>query len=519
MFRAINKIHFVGIGGIGMSGIAEILINKGFQISGSDCNRSENTEHLEKLGAKIFYSHSKAAEWLFNTRSASEEHEEHLQKANIRVKDSQLAVVYSSAVDVHINPETVEANNRKIPVIRRAEMLAEISRLNYCIAVAGTHGKTTVTSMLALILIAAGIDPTVVVGGRLKDLGGTNARLGNGSWTLVEADEYDRSFLQLTPTIAVINNLEADHMDIYKDFDDLKMTFAQFANMTPFYGFIAAGIDCEGVRKILHELRKKVITFGLKNESDYQAKNISYDGFASTCDVYEYGKFLGKMTISVPGEFNIKNALSAVLIARQFDVSFEIISTVISKFTGAFRRFELKGTKNNITVIDDYAHHPTEVKATLLGAKNSGKRIIAIFQPHTFTRTAEFYEEFAESFIDTVGAYCIRPLDIDEECMDIDEGHMDIDEGRMQYAPTVRNDGLIVFVTDIYPAREKPIEGVTSQLIVEAAHKKGIKNVHYLPFDENLCAEIKKILKPNDIVITLGAGDIWKIADELFVAL
>ena len=476
MFRAIKKIHFVGIGGIGMSGIAEILINKGFQVSGSDLNPSENTEHLEKLGAKIFYGHSKENIVQIAT---SENHEAKNHKDFLQVKNSHLAVVYSSAVDISTNPEIIEANNRKIPVIRRAEMLAEISRLNYCIAVAGTHGKTTATSMIALILIEAGIDPTVVVGGRLKDLGGTNARLGHGNWTIVEADEYDRSFLQLTPTIAVINNLESDHIDIYKDFSDLKSTFAKFANMTPFYGFIAAGIDCDGVAELLPELRKKVITYGLRDGSDYQAKNISYDGFSSICDVYEYGEFLGKMMISVPGEFNIKNALSAVLIARQFDVSFEIISTVISKFTGAFRRFEIKGTKNNITVIDDYAHHPTEIRATLLGAKNSKKRIIAIFQPHTFTRTAEFYQEFAESFIDAD----------------------------------------IVFVTDIYPAREKPIEGVTGKLIVDTAHKKGIKNINYLPFDAHLCDEIKKVLKPNDVVITLGAGDIWKIADRLIAIL
>jgi len=452
MFFAIKKIHFIGIGGIGMSGIAEILINKGFRVSGSDCSPSENTEHLEKLGAKIFYNH---------------------EKNNI---DGAEVVVYSSAVNISENPEIIEANICKIPVIRRAEMLAEISRLNYCIAVAGTHGKTTATSMIALILIKANIDPTVVVGGRLKDLGGTNARLGNGNWTIVEADEYDRSFLQLTPSIAVINNLESDHIDIYKDFSDLKSTFAKFANMTPFYGFIAAGIDCDGVVEILPELRKKIITYGLSDSSDYQAKNIIYKGFSSVCDVYEYGKFLGKMTISVPGEFNIKNALSAVLIARQFDIDFELISSVISEFKGAFRRFEIKGTKNNITIIDDYAHHPTEVKATLLGAKNSQQRIIAIFQPHTFTRTKEFYQDFAESFIDAD----------------------------------------IVFITDIYPAREPPIEGVTAKLIIDAAQKKGIKNINYIPFDDNLCVAIKQILKPNDVVITLGAGDIWKVADELY---
>ena len=451
MFPTVKRIHFVGIGGIGMSGIAEILVNKGFQITGSDCSHSENTEHLEKLGVKVFYGHAKN-----------------------NINDAEV-VVYSSAVDTATNPEIVEANLRKIPIIRRAEMLAEISRLNYCIAISGTHGKTTCTSMIALVLIKAGIDPTVVVGGRLKDLGGTNARLGNGNWTIVEADEYDRSFLQLTPSIAVINNLEAEHLDIYEDFANLKSTFAQFANMTPFYGFIAAGIDCCGVIEVLPELRKKVITYGLADGSDYQAKNISYQGFSSTCDVYEYGKFLGKMTVSVPGAFNIKNALSAVLIARQFDVEFDLISSVISEFNGAFRRFEIKGTKNNVTVIDDYAHHPTEVKATLLGLKNSKKRVIAVFQPHTFTRTKDFYADFAESFVDAD----------------------------------------IVFITDIYPAREKPIEGITGKLIVDTAEQKGIRNINYVPQKENLCAEIRNILQPNDVVITLGAGDIWQVADEL----
>jgi UDP-N-acetylmuramate--alanine ligase len=452
MFPKIKKIHFVGIGGIGMSGIAEILINKGFQVSGSDNNASENTEHIQALGAKIFIGHNEN-----------------------NIKDAEV-VVYSSAVNINTNPEIVAANQRNIPIIRRAEMLAEISRLNYCIAVAGTHGKTTSTSMLALILIEAGIDPTVVVGGRLKDMGGTNARLGNGDWTIVEADEYDRSFLQLTPAIAVINNIEAEHLDIYSDMDDLLDTFAKFANMTPFYGFISVGIDCEGVKQVMPKLRKKVITYGLVEGSDYQAKNIIYNKFSSICDVYEYGRLLGKITINVPGEFNIKNALSAISVARQLDIDFELIVSVISKFHGAYRRFDIIGEVNGAIIIDDYAHHPSEISATLKGATNyEGKRIIAAFQPHTFTRTRDFYIQFAKA---------LKIADV-------------------------------VFVTDIYPAREAPIEGITGEIIVTAAKALGANNISYISDKEKLFDEIIKILKPNDIVITIGAGDIWKLSRKL----
>jgi UDP-N-acetylmuramate--alanine ligase len=452
MFSVIKKIHFVGIGGIGMSGIAEILINRRFEVSGSDNSISENTKYLEQIGAKIYHGHSKE-----------------------NVKNAEV-VVYSSAIDINSNAEILEAQRLKIPIIRRAEMLAEISRLNYCIAVAGTHGKTTTTSMIALILIKAGMDPTVIVGGRLKDLGGTNARLGKGNWTIVEADEYDRSFLQLTPAIAVINNIEVEHLDIYQDFTDLKTTFAQFANMTPFYGFIAAGIDCKGVQEIIPDLKRKIITYGLIDGSNYQAKNIKFTKFSSICDVFENGNLLGKMQINVPGEFNVKNALCAVLIARQFDIDFALIASVIAEFYGAFRRFEIKGERNGVIVIDDYAHHPTEVKATLAGAKNyKEKRLIAVFQPHTFTRTQEFYSEFAESF----------------DAADI------------------------VFVTEIYPARETPIPGITGKLIVDSAIEKGKKHIFYIPKTEDILQKLNEIMQENDIIITLGAGDIWKLADIL----
>ena len=452
MFFKIKKIHFIGIGGIGMSGIAEILIHKGFVISGSDMYASDNTEHLSKLGAKIFIGHK------------------------IENIDDVELVVYSSAVDLDSNPEITEAKKQNIPIIRRAEMLSELSRLTYTIAIAGTHGKTTTTSILSLILIRAGIDPTAIVGGRLKDLGGTNARLGNGEWTIVEADEYDRSFLQLTPTIALINNIETEHLDIYSDFNDLLETFVKFANMTPFYGFIAAGDDCLGVKKALSNFRKKVITFGLNDDADYQAKNIHYSGFSSRCDIYEYGNLLGSITLNVPGEHNIKNALGAVLIARQFDIGFELIESVVSEFHGAFRRFDIKGEKNGITIIDDYAHHPTEIKATLKGTKNYiNRRIIAVFQPHTYTRTKDFYKDFATAF----------------------------------------NDADIVYMTDIYPAREEPIEGITSQIIIDEANKNGINHITLIPDKEKLHNLILKELKSNDILITLGAGDIWKLGEQI----
>jgi UDP-N-acetylmuramate--alanine ligase len=459
-----THIHFVGIGGIGMSGIAEILINQGFNVSGSDQSRSENTDRLQDMGAKIYIGHS---------------------ATNVHNAD---VVVYSSAVNTETNPEILEANACKIPVIRRAEMLAEVSRLNYCIAVAGTHGKTTSTSMLALVLIAAGIDPTVIVGGRLKDLGGTNARLGHSNWTLVEADEYDRSFLQLTPTIAVINNIEPEHLDIYSDFDDLLETFAKFANMTPFYGYIAAGIDCIGVQKVLPLLRKKVITYGLSDNADYQARNIEFNGFASSCDVFEYGNYLGKLHLSVPGEFNIKNALVSVLVGRQFDIDFNLISNVISEFNGAFRRFDIKGRHrlNNVDdtehlplIVDDYAHHPSEIKATLSGAKKyEGKRIVAVFQPHTFTRTKEFYKDFAEA------------LSLAD----------------------------VAFVTDVYPAREEPIPDISGQMIVDYAQQEKICDktmLTYVPDKKDLYAAVTNILQEDDIVIMLGAGDIWKLANKL----
>lgn len=451
MFSTVKNIHFIGIGGIGMSGIAEILINQGFTVSGSDLALSENTDHLEKLGAKIFVGHDPA------------------NLANAEV------VVYSSAVNPADNPETLEAQRMNIPLIRRAEMLAEVSRLNYCLAISGTHGKTTTTSLIGLMMIKAGFDPTVIVGGRLRDFGGTNARLGKGEWTVVEADEYDRSFLQLMPSIAVVNNIEAEHLDIYKDFDDLKQTFTQFVNKVPFYGFIAAGLDDTGVKQILSDMKRKVVTFGLSRHCDIRADEISFSARCVECSVYEFGNKLGRLKLNIPGQHNLKNALGALTVGRQLGIDFGAIAESLGEFTGALRRFDIKGEHNGIMVVDDYAHHPSEVKATLEAARNGwNRRIVAVFQPHTFTRTRDFVNDFGQSF----------------------------------------DDADLLIVTDVYPAREKPIEGITGKIVADAATRFGHKNVLYLPTLDEVAAELPSILREGDLLITLGAGNVCRIAEK-----
>ncbi len=454
MFTVIKKIHFVGIGGIGMSGIAEILLKQGFEVSGSDLNQSENTDYLESKGAKIFIGH----------------------KAE-NVSDAEV-VVYSSAVNPKENVETIEAVSKNIPILRRAEMLAEATRLNYCLAISGTHGKTTTTSICGLIMMKANFDPTVIVGGRLNGLGGTNARLGDGDWTVVEADEYDRSFLTLTPSIAVINNIEEEHLDIYEDFDDLKDTFVEFVNKIPFYGFAAVCLDDIGVKEIISRIKKKVITFGLSRNSDISAENIKYNENSSEFSVTKFGELLGDVKLNIPGEYNIKNALAAISVSLELGIDFNTIQESLSEFAGVFRRFEIKGEKDGILVIDDYAHHPTEIKATLQGAHSGwNRRIVCLFQPHTFTRTQTFFKEFGRSF----------------------------------------DNADVLIITDIYPAREKAIEGVTGKLIADAAISSGHKNVSYIPtLDKEIIFEkVKAILKEGDMIITMGAGDIWKIANKL----
>lgn len=452
MFSSIKKIHFVGIGGIGMSGIAEILLDQGFKVSGSDRTLSEVTERLKNLGAIIYEGHAP----------------EH-------VAPDVDAVVYSSAVSLD-NPEVVEALRRKIPVIRRAEMLAEVMRLKYGIGIAGTHGKTTTTSMISLVLIEGGLDPTVIVGGKLSGLGGTNARLGHGEFIVVEADEFDRSFLSITPTIAVLTTLETDHLDCYRDLEDIKSAFVQFANKVPFYGFVVLCLDEPALLDIMPQLsKKKIVTYGLNPQADVQAVDITHRENTSTFTVIRNAQELGQMTLRVPGKHNVQNALAAITTGLELGVPFEKIKKGIEQFTGVYRRWEKKGEVNGIVVYDDYAHHPTECAATLAGVKAGWrKRVVCVFQPHLYTRTRDFYEEFGKAFL--------------------------------------LSDVLVV--TDVYPAREEPIQGVTGELIANAAKQFGHKDVHYVPEKKELPRYLKKIVRKGDIVITMGAGDIWKYGEE-----
>jgi UDP-N-acetylmuramate--alanine ligase len=449
MFKSVNRIHFVGIGGIGMSGIAEILLQQGFAISGSDMSESDNVRELRSKGAEIYIGHNS----------------ENIHNAEV--------VVYSSAVNPFTNPETVRASDLGIPIIRRAEMLAEVSRLNYCVAVAGTHGKTTTTSMIALIAINAGIDPTVIVGGRLRDFGGTNARLGKGKWTIVEADEYDRSFLQLQPTIAIINNIEAEHLDIYADIDDIRKTFTEFANKVPFYGLVVLGCDDSGVQKISEDLKRKSVTFGISDDAFYSASNIIESPSGARFDLVCNETVVCNILLKVPGIHNIKNALAAISVAHKMGIEFDVIKQSLEAFNGVYRRFDVRGEFGGVLVIDDYAHHPTEVKATLNAAKSYGRRVVAAFQPHTFTRTQSMYREFAESF----------------------------------------DDADVVIITEIYPAREQPIAGVTGKLIADRLVESGKDNVHFIQTLDEVRARIFDILKPGDVFLTIGAGNICDLVD------
>jgi UDP-N-acetylmuramate--alanine ligase len=452
VFRSINKVHFVGIGGIGMSGIAEILLDQGFAVTGSDLAKSDVTERLEELGAIITKGH--AAEYVANAD----------------------VVVYSSAVDPEENPETVEAMRRKIPVIRRAEMLAEVTRMKYGIAVAGTHGKTTTTSMTGLVMIEGNLDPTVIVGGKLSSLGGSNARLGHGEWTVVEADEFDRSFLSLSPTIAVLMNLEREHLDIYSGLDDIKRAFVEFGNKVPFYGFVALCLDEPSLMEILPLLKKRVVSFGFSPQCDVRATDLVFQERSSTFTVTWRGQTLGRVTVGVPGEHNVKNALGAITVGLEVGVPFDAICQALEKFHGVYRRFEVKGEYEGVMVIDDYAHHPTEVKATLDAIRTGWKRrIVALFQPHTFTRTRDFYEEFGKSFFNAD----------------------------------------LAIVTDVYPARERPIQGITGKLIVDSAAGFGHRNIVYVPEKSELAGRALDLIRPGDIVVTMGAGDIWKIGNEI----
>lgn len=454
MFKKIQHIHFIGIGGAGMSGIAEVLLNLNYKVSGSDLKRSEVTERLESLGAKIFIGHDEA-----------------------NVENPQV-VVYSTAVNLS-NPEILAAKKKQIPVIRRAEMLAELMRMKYGIAVAGTHGKTTTTSMVAAVLVKGGLDPTVVIGGRVNSFG-SNAMLGKGDFLVAEADESDGSFLRLSPTIAVVTTLDCEHMDFYKDLEHIKETFLAFINKIPFYGVAVLCLDQEHIQSMIPRIEKRFITYGLESQADFIARDVKFYEGMSEFEILNSSKSLGKMKLRVPGLHNIYNSLAATAVGLDLDIDFSVIREALEGFSGVQRRFQIKGEVNNIIVVDDYGHHPTEIKATLSAAKSGwNRRTIVVFQPHRYTRTYYLLKEFST---------CFYQADI-------------------------------LIITDIYPAGEKPIEGIKALDIVEGVKKHGHKNVIYVHDKSEIPAHVMKIKKHGDMVITLGAGDIGTLSEKILDAI
>jgi UDP-N-acetylmuramate--alanine ligase len=450
IFGKYKELFFVGIGGSGMSGIAEILHNLGYSISGSDISRSEVTEHLERLGVRVYYGHDA----------------ENIGTANV--------LVISSAVK-ESNPEVVESRRRGIPVIKRAEMLGELMRLKYSVGISGTHGKTTTTSMIGIILTDAGLDPTIIVGGIVTGIE-SGASLGGGDYLVAEADEYDRSFLVMFPSMAVVTNIEPDHLDCYEGMEDLENSFITYMNRVPFYGMVVYNADDMVLSKLHTRITRASVSFGLAAEADYQAVNINHREGGSEFNVFKRGELLGKIVLNVPGEHNVKNALAAVTAAYELEVPFAAIAKALKKYKGVNRLFEIKSTVNDIMVVDDYAHHPTELTATLMTAKKSyNRRVIVVFQPHLFSRTKQFYREFAEAL----------------------------------------SQADLCFLVDIYPAREEPIEGVTSELIARYAREKNYDNVNYVGSKENAIEEVVKIARPGDMIITAGAGSITHINQDI----
>ncbi|MFN2454201.1 MAG: UDP-N-acetylmuramate--L-alanine ligase [Pyrinomonadaceae bacterium] len=453
MFRSIQHVHFVGIGGIGMSGIAEVLANLGFRVSGSDMKASAVTKRLQAAGVEFVEGHGA-----------------------LNVGDAHV-VVRSTAVRDD-NPEIVEARRRSIPVIPRAEMLAELMRLKpHSVAVAGSHGKTSTTSMVATVLQRANLDPTVVVGGVVGALG-SNARLGKSDLMVVEADESDRSFLMLTPTIAVVTNIDREHMDYYKDMTDVRDCFRNFVNKVPFYGAAILCLDDPHVQAVIPYVERRRVTYGLSAQADVSAHGIRFDQeFGSSFTVWRGSDVLGEVSLRVPGLHNVYNSLAAIAVAFELEVPFAQIADALKDFTNADRRFQFKGEAAGVMVVDDYGHHPTEIKATLAAAKigSAGRRIVVLFQPHRYTRTQDQMEEFARSF----------------------------------------NNADALFVTDIYAASEDPIAGVTSEALTDAIKLYGHKNAHYIGALDTAAEVLTEQVSAGDLVITLGAGPVYRAGDKL----
>jgi UDP-N-acetylmuramate--alanine ligase len=450
MYKKIKHIHFVGIGGIGMSGIAEVLLNLGYRVSGSDMRESDTTERLRKLGGEISIGH----------------HAENVTTPHV--------VVISSAVK-NDNVEVIAAREKQVPVIPRAEMLAELMRLKYGVAIAGAHGKTTTTSMVATVLAAGGIDPTVVIGGKLNSLG-TNAKLGQGEFLVAEADESDGSFLKLSPTIAVVTTIDAEHLDYYRDIDEIKAAFLTFINKVPFYGVSILCLDQPHIQALIPKVEKRYQTYGMSTQADYQARDVLLRPLGSTFKVLHHNEDLGPFELSVPGVHNINNSLAAIAVARELSLELEVIRKALKEFSGVQRRFQIKGEAGGILVVDDYGHHPTEVKATLAAAAAGlERRVVVVFQPHRYTRTRHLLEDFFTAF----------------------------------------NQADKLVVMDIYAAGEKPIPGISGQALYEGIKKYGHKDVAFIPEREKVVDHLLGTLRKGDLVITLGAGDVWKIGEEV----
>lgn len=451
----VKKLHFVGIGGAGMSGIAEVLHENGFIVSGSDCGEGPAIEYLKSLGLVIYPSH---------------------EAKNVEGAD---LLVYSSAVSMD-NPEIVEAKARRIPVIRRAEMLGELMRLKYTLAVSGTHGKTTTTSMLGAIWEAAGEDPTVIVGGVVKGKG-SGAKVGRGRYLIAESDEFDRSFLSMMPSSAIITNIDREHLDTYGTLDAVKDAFVAFANKVPFYGQVVVCIDNPNIQSVLSRFTKPVVTYGFSRQAMYRADNVQMANGISHFEVFKNNESLGIFSLRIPGKHNVLNATATIALSHEENIPLEVVRKTLSEFTGVKRRFEFVGEARGISVYDDYAHHPTEVAATLQGAREMfpESRIRVVFQPHLYTRTRDQYETFAEVF-----AGCDELL-----------------------------------VCEIYKARERPIPGISGKLISDSATSRGHQNARFVETKENAIELLKRDARPGDLVLFMGAGDIWKAERPFLEAL
>jgi UDP-N-acetylmuramate--alanine ligase len=459
MFRGrVRRAHFVGIGGIGMSGLAEILRTRELEVTGSDMKPNDITRRLETMGVRVDVGHRA----------------ENVEGADV--------VVFSSAINSG-NPEIVRARELEIPIIPRAEMLAELMRVKYCVLIAGSHGKTTTTSIVATVLRHAGLDPTVVVGGKVNALG-SNARLGEGDLFIAEADESDGSFLKLTPTIGVITNIDAEHLDHYGTHEKVKDAFVEFANKIPFYGLAVLCVDHPHVQAILPRVNRRLVTYGMSRHADYRAKNPQFAGLETHFEAYRRGESMGSFTVRMPGAHNVLNALAVIAVADELEVPLDVVCEAIAGFHGVQRRFTIVGTpsltkngkKGDVMIVDDYGHHPAEIEATLDAAQRGfDRRVVVAFQPHRYTRTQSLFEDFTRSF----------------------------------------NKADLVIVTEVYPAGEKPIEGATGKALAEAIRAHGHHAVMYVPDKNQVADELFKEVEPGDLVIALGAGDINASARKL----